>query len=166
MRDGDSPQARKRLRGYEEQLLAARRLARFRAQRRAAENQADPTEAERRLQEYITQVAHEMYSRLMYTGSENPEAETIRRTMGETLGQEVEFVYPPGRELHLVLHDGEKTYMEPSTAYTRQALWRATLQVVENGVRRSGEAGPPPQKDAGSHASDSDSGEFFPDILA
>ena len=132
------------LRGYESQLLAARRLARLRAQRRAAAAEAAPSpeEQEQRRQDMVRRVAQEMYNSLMYTGTENPVAENIKKVLSETLGSTVEFVYPPGKTLHLLLCDSEgRPRLEPAAqTEATAALWQATMQEI---ARSMGSEAPP-----------------------
>ncbi len=143
-------QLRHMLHGYESQLLAARRLARLRAQRRAAETEAAPTpeEQERRRQACVQRVAQEMYNSLVYTGTENPVAEKIKQALGKELGQGVEFVYPPGKTLHLLLRDSAgRPRLEPALqADAMTALWQATLQEIARSMGQS--APPPPETDS------------------
>lgn len=137
MTDANHLHMRHVVRGYETQLLAARRLARLRASRRAAaEEQPDPEAIARKQQEFIHKVAKEMYTTLLYTGTENPVAEQIRQTLGDLLGQEVRFVYPPGKTLHLLLHDdAAQTQLQPVKAAMLTDLWQATMLVIGRSLR-------------------------------
>ena len=96
-------QKRVMLQGYEQQLLAARRLARFRVRRRLAEGESpeDPDPAIKR-REFVQKVARELHDMLIYTGSENPIMEEIRSELSRSLGYEVRFTYPPGEKLRIV----------------------------------------------------------------
>ncbi len=104
-----SAQMRIMLKSYEQQLLAARRLARFRVKKRLAEGlpPEDQDPSYNRAQ-FVQKVAHELYDRLVYTGSENPVVEKIKAELGKRLNLEVEFTYPPGGTLCIaVREDGE-----------------------------------------------------------
>lgn len=91
------------LQKYQQQLVAARRLAMTRAKLRMREGLPpdDPDPAANR-HEYVKKVARELYTSLIYTGSENPVVEDIRKELGRHIGQDVEFTYPPGKKLCIV----------------------------------------------------------------
>ena len=103
MPDATTLQTRLMLQKYQQQLVAARRLAMTRAKlrMRAGLSPEDPDPALNR-HEYVKKVARELYTSLIYTGSENPVVEDIRKELGEHIGQEVEFTYPPGKKLCIV----------------------------------------------------------------
>lgn len=92
MADATSAQLRMMLQGYEQQLLAARRLARLRMRRRVAEGD-DPGDPDPSASRHIMveKVARELYETLLYTGSDNPVVEEIRQELGREVGQEVQF---------------------------------------------------------------------------
>ena len=103
MADVTAAQVRMMLQGYEQQLLAARRLARLRMRRRmaAGDDPNDPDPAARR-HLMVEKVARELYEALLYTGSDNPVVEEIRQELGREVGQDVQFTYPPGGRLRIV----------------------------------------------------------------
>ena len=72
MADTTTAQMRIMLQGYEQQLLAARRLARFRVRRRLAEGlePQDPDPSVKR-RAYVEKVAQELFDSLIFTGSDN-----------------------------------------------------------------------------------------------
>ena len=80
MADANSAKLRIMLQGYEQQLLAARRLARFRVRMRLAHGDApdDPDPAAHR-HACVEKVARELYETLLFTGSDNPVVEDIRQ---------------------------------------------------------------------------------------
>ena len=87
MEETMNPQLRSMIRGYEQQLLSARRLARLRVKMRLAEGESphDP-DPEIKRRAYVEKVARELYESLIYTGSDNPMVEEIRRELGKSLG--------------------------------------------------------------------------------
>lgn len=137
MADATSSQKRIMLRCYEQQLLAARRLARFRVQRRLAEG-SDPREPDSALKRraYVEKVAQELFDTLIFTGSDNPVVEEIRRELGRTVGQDVQFAYPPGGKLCIVGKgpEGPRPLSEEEQRRTRHALWRITRQKVDQSM--------------------------------
>lgn len=137
MADATMARMRIMLQGYEQQLLAARRLARFKVRRRLAEgedpNDPDPSIKRR---EMVEKVARELYDTLIYTGSDNPVVEEIRQELGREAGQEVQFTYPPGGRLHIVGQgpDGLQALPEDKLRALRNALWRITRQKISESM--------------------------------
>lgn len=137
MTETSTTQMRIMLQSYERQLLAARRLARFRVRRRLAEGQApqDPDPSVKR-RVCVEKVAQELYDSLIFTGSDNPVVEEIRQELGQTVGQDVQFTYPPGGRLRIVGEgpDGPRALSEEEQLRTRHALWRITRQKVDQSM--------------------------------
>ena len=137
MADATMARMRIMLQGYEQQLLAARRLARFRVNRRLAAgeepNDPDPS-VNRRIR--VEKVARELYETLIYTGSDNPVVEDIRQELGKEVGQEVQFTYPPGGRLRIVGQgpDGLEALPEDKLRASRNALWRITRQKISESM--------------------------------
>lgn len=137
MSDVNSAKLRMVLQGYEQQLLAARRLARFRVRRRMAlgEDPHDPDPAAHR-RACVENVARELYETLVFTGSDNPVVENIRKELGKEVGQNVQFTYPPGQRLHIVGEgpDGMKPLTEDVQRQARHALWRVIREQVDQSM--------------------------------
>ncbi|QCC86495.1 hypothetical protein DDIC_11540 [Desulfovibrio desulfuricans] len=137
MADATAAQLRIMLQGYEQQLLAARRLARLRMRRRTAagEDPNDPDASVRR-RLMVEKVARELYETLLYTGSDNPVVEEIRQELGNEVGQDVQFTYPPGGRLRIVGQgpDGLEPLSEEKLRASRNALWRVTRKKVDESM--------------------------------
>ena len=137
MVDANNLRLRIMMQSYEQQLLAARRLARFRVKRRLAmgENPDDPDPAIKR-HAYVEKVAQELYDSLIFTGSENPVVEEIRQELGKAVGREVLFTYPPGSRLKIVANgpDGPTPFSDADERKVRYALWRITRQKVDKSM--------------------------------
>lgn len=122
---------------YEQQLLAARRLARYRIKKRVAEgiNPQDPDPSIQR-QKYVKQVAEELYTSLLLTGSDNPMVENIRKELSVRLKKEVEFTYPPGGKLRIIARDaqGARPLTEEEAQIAKQMLWRITSQTIDKSM--------------------------------
>lgn len=122
------------LKRYEEQLLAARRLARFRVKMRMAEGLSvqDPDPGIRR-KGFVEKVAQELYDSLIFTGSDNPVVDEIRRELSGELGENVEFTYPPGGRLRIVVRgpEGLRPLNREEQRRAKQVLWRITRQKVD-----------------------------------
>ena len=137
MADATAAQLRIMLQGYEQQLLAARRLARLRARRRLAEGDTpqDPDPSINR-HAMVEKVARELYEALLFTGSDNPVVEDIRQELGREVGQEVHFTYPPGGKLRIVGQgpEGLEPLSDEKLRKTRNALWRVTRKKVDESM--------------------------------
>lgn len=137
MPDMRALQMRIMLQSYEQQLLAARRLARFRVKRRLAEGEKpqDPDPSINR-RVYVEKVARELYDTLIFTGSSNPVVEEIRAELSEALGLDVGFTYPPGARLRIVANgpQGQRPLSAEEEKRARHALWRITRQKVDQGM--------------------------------
>ncbi|MDR2819738.1 MAG: hypothetical protein LBB60_04325 [Desulfovibrio sp.] len=137
MADTTTVQLRMTLQGYEQQLLAARRLARFQARCRVQDGlePQDPDPApKRRL--FVEKVARELYDTLVFTGSENPVAEEIRKELGAAIGRDVRFIYPPGGRLRIVAVEGggARPLTDEEQRLTRRMLWRITRRKVDRSM--------------------------------
>ena len=137
MPDMHTLQMRIMLQSYEQQLLAARRLARFRVKRRLAEGEKpqDPDPSVNR-RVFVEKVARELYDTLIFTGSSNPVVEEIRAELSQAIGLEVSFTYPPGARLRIVASgpDGQRPLSAEEERRARHALWRITRQKVDQSM--------------------------------
>ncbi len=137
MSETQNLQTRMMLKGYEQQLLAARRLARFRVRKRLAEGQnPDDPDPDAMRHVFVEKVAKELYESLIFTGTENPVAEEIRNELGEKLGLELEFSYPPGERLQILAHgpEGPRPLDADEQRRSRYALWSLTRQKVDQSM--------------------------------
>lgn len=155
MPETNTLQTRIMLQKYQQQLLSARQLAKSRAKLRLREGLPpdDPDPAIKR-HEYVKAVARELYTNLIYTGSENPVVEDIRKELGRHIGQDVEFTYPPGKKLCIVGDgpDGRKPLPMAKQidsynmllAITRQKIDQSMLEKPEKQTRTrvNGNTGP------------------------
>ena len=125
---------RNMVRQYERQLLNARRLARYRMALRLAQGNADlpdPAEMRRLL---VEKVAKELYEHLLFTGSDNPVAESIRKDLSVSAGAPLHFQYAPGEAaLQLVREgaSGPEAVKPHEKALLLETLWRITLAKVD-----------------------------------
>jgi len=125
---------RNMLRQYERQLLNARRLARYRMALRLARGDADlpdPEETRRRL---VEKVAKELYEHLIFTGSDNPVAESIRKELSVSAGTPLHFQYTPGEAALQLIREGDsgpEAVSPHEKALLLEALWRITLSKVD-----------------------------------
>ncbi|HJA78622.1 hypothetical protein [uncultured Desulfovibrio sp.] len=128
---------RQRVQGYELQLLAARRLTRLRTRMRLAAGEAphDPDPSPQRGL-YVEKVAQEVYESLLFTGSDNPVVEEIRRALSERVGFTVRFTYPPGEGLCLVRQDdrGARRLSSELQLRVRRLLWRITREKIDRSM--------------------------------
>lgn len=103
------------LKTYEQQVLSARQLARFRAKSMKAAG-LDMDEPPRGLNRSlkVNSVIEELSLSLMFSGNSFPAIEEIRLELSRQMNKEVEFVYPPGKKLKMYIK--ESTGLRPLTA--------------------------------------------------
>jgi hypothetical protein len=122
------------LRQYERQLLNARRLARYRIALRLAQGEDAFPEPEEMRRNMVEKVAKELYEHLIFTGSDNPVAETIREELSASAGSPLHFQYAPGEAaLQLVRegHAGPEEVSPNEKARLLERLWHITLAKVD-----------------------------------
>ena len=126
---------RNMLRRYERQLLNARRLARYRTALRLAQGDAEPPEpAEARRRRLVEKVARELYEHLLFTGSDNPVADSIRKELAVVAGADLEFQYAPGEAALRLVREGSagpETVSPHEKARLLDKLWHITLAKVD-----------------------------------
>ena len=127
---------RNMLRQYERQLFNARRLARYRMALRLAQgDDAEPPEPQEiRRRRMVEKVARELYEHLLFTGSENPVAETIRKELSLSAGTHLQFQYTPGEAALRLIRDGGSGPEEVSPhekAQLLDKLWLITMAKVD-----------------------------------
>ena len=126
---------RNMLRLYERQLLNARRLARYRMALRLARGDAEPPEpGEVRRRRMVEKVARELYEHLLFTGSENPVAESIRKELSVSAGTALHFRYAPGEAALQLIREGgsgPEAVGEHEKARLLDKLWHITLAKVD-----------------------------------
>ena len=126
---------RNMLRQYERQLLNARRLARYRMALRLARGDAEPQESEEiRRRRLVEKVARELYEHLLYTGSENPVADSIRKELAVSAGTHLQFQYTPGEAALQLIREGSagpEAVSQHEKARLLDKLWHITLAKVD-----------------------------------
>lgn len=125
------------LQQYEKQLLAARRLARYRRAARLANGEDPPIDPEVKRKAMVERVARELYERVLYTGSDSPVVEEIRTNLGKAVGSAVRFTYPPGEEhMRLVREspEGDSPVSAQEQHLALKKLWDITVDKVDKSM--------------------------------
>lgn len=135
---GTTLHLRMMLQQYEKQLLAARRLARYRRAARLAAGENEPTiDPEVKRKAMVERVARELYERVIFTGSDNPVVEDIRTSLGKAVGGAVRFTYPPGAERMRLVREGPAGNNTVPLLEQEQAmkkLWDITVAEVDKSM--------------------------------
>lgn len=135
---GTTLHLRTMLQQYEKQLLAARRLARYRRAARLASGEDEPAiDPEVKRKAMVERVARELYERVIFTGSDNPVVEVIRSSLGKAVGGAVRFTYPPGAERMRLVREGPSGNSAVSVPDQEQAmkkLWEITVAEVDKSM--------------------------------
>jgi hypothetical protein len=132
--DPQSFYTRQMLLQYGKQLIAARRLARYErlmGRRQRIGNDAVLT----RRRALVERIAREIIENLLFSGSENPIVQDVRRNLERETGQEYIFRYPPAEEEFLILRrtpeGGEEELTEEERQRLMTRLWEVSLRVVD-----------------------------------
>jgi hypothetical protein len=132
--DPQSFYTRQMLLQYGKQLIAARRLARYeRLMGRRQRIDSDAVLARRRA--LVERIAREIIENLLFSGSENPIVQEVRRSLERETGQEHIFRYPPAEEEFRILRrtpeGGEEELTEEERRRLMTRLWEVSLRVVD-----------------------------------
>jgi hypothetical protein len=119
---------------YGKQLIAARRLARY--ERLTGRRRIDDDAALARRRTLVERIAREIVENLLFSGSENPIVQEVRKNLERETGQEYIFRYPPDEEEFLILRripeGGEKELTEEERRNLMTRLWEASLRTVDS----------------------------------
>ena len=119
---------------YGKQLIAARRLARY--ERLTGPRRVDEDAALTRRRALVERIAREIVENLLFSGSENPVVQEVRKNLERETGREYIFRYPPDEEEFLVLRrtpeGGEKELTEEEKRDLLARLWEASLRTVDS----------------------------------
>lgn len=124
------------LHSYEQQLQAARRMARYTVRKRLADGMEpdDPDPAPRR-HAFRAQISQELFDSLMFYPDASPVVEDIRQELAAVLRKKVEFTYPPGGMLHIAVRDASgnlRKLTDEEQLAARATLRRITHAKVDN----------------------------------
>lgn len=140
------------LKSYQKQLDVARRLtqAKVRSKIRDAMLSGDMELRERLVSAlepvdpdpghtrgaFVKSAAEALFMSLVFTGNSNPITESIRKELSRVLDKEVEFTYPPGGKMRLVVSDanGARSLTEEEQRLVTPVLRQITSQEVDNSM--------------------------------
>lgn len=94
------------LHSYQQQLQAARKMARYTVRKRLAEGLEpdDPNPSIKR-HAFTSQISQELFDSLMFYPDASPVVEEIREELATALDKKVEFTYPPGGTLRIAVRE-------------------------------------------------------------
>lgn len=125
------------LQTYEQNLINARRLARYKVRKRleAGLSPDDPDPSQKR-RVFATKIAQELYDSLLFYPESNPVVEEIRQELSEALGKRVEFTYPPGGTLRIAVREktGLRHLDDEEQRSARETLRRITDAKVDESM--------------------------------
>lgn len=136
------------IKSYNQQLTVARKLAGFKAKarikeallagdelsRRSLEEGVAPIDPDPAIQRssYVKRAAEALFMSVIFTGVDSPIIEEIRAELSKALDKEVEFSYPPGGRLKVVINEnGRKRQLTESEQTLITPLLR---QITSNKV--------------------------------
>lgn len=123
------------LKEYDEQLVHARRLARF----RLAHTKAVPPEEleavrKAKRKALVEQVTREIIENLIVSGSENEIVQEVEKRLEQECGEKLELTYPPEAvDLHIfrLTEEGPEKLSLTETEKVYEQLWSITRNVVD-----------------------------------
>lgn len=137
------------LKNYEQQLKVARHLTQHKVRARIREamldgdlelierlgsavEPVDPDPGKKRGQ-FVKSAAEALFMSLIFTGNSNPITDSIRKELSRTLDKEVEFTYPPGGKMRLVVREpeGMRPLTEEEQMLITPVLKKITSQEVD-----------------------------------
>lgn len=152
MPDLHAAQMRIVLKSYEQQLNVARHLTQHKVRARIREamlngdfglmdrlvtsrESIDPDPSAKRSQ-LVKDAAEALFMSLIFTGNSNPITESIRKELSKALDREVEFTYPPGGKLRLVVREasGVRALTEEEHNLVTPVLKKITSQEVDKNI--------------------------------
>lgn len=128
---------------YEQHLINARRLARYKVRMRLAEGlEPDDPDPAAKKRVFASQISQELFDSLLFYPDSNPVVEEIRQELSEALGKKVEFTYPPGSSLRIAVREktGLRHLDDEEQRSARETLKRITDARVDRDLveNRSG----------------------------
>jgi hypothetical protein len=123
---------RNMLHQYGKQLVTSRRLARYH-QLLHTGIEAEMTPEVRR-QMMVERVARELFEHLLFTGSENPMVDDVRKELALIVGENLEFRYPPGQlDLSITrqLPTGQEELRPDEKTRVLTQVWKCILARVD-----------------------------------
>ena len=150
------------LKSYQKQLDVARKLTHAKVRMKIQEallvgdmerrerlatavEAVDPDPASTR-SAFVKSAAEALFMSLIFTGKINPITEAIRKELSRVLDKDVEFTYPPGAKMRLVVAEanGMRPLTEEEQRLVTPLLRRITSQEVDNSMIGKATARPEP----------------------
>ncbi|MBQ4133729.1 MAG: hypothetical protein IJD04_08380 [Desulfovibrionaceae bacterium] len=120
---------RKMLLQYDKQLVADRRIRRH--MQLLGPSEVDP---EQKRQLMVERVAQEVFENLLFSGSNNPVVEDVKKSLENELGEKLSFKFPPSKldfEIYRETQDGPVKIDPSETSGLLSRLWSITLEKVD-----------------------------------
>lgn len=138
MPEFQQPRIRIMLNSYEQQLMNARRMAKYKVKKRIAEG-LDPHDPDPSIKRAAstTKIAEELYMALLFYPDAHPAiVEEIREELSQALGSRVEFTYPPGGTMRIAVQgeNGLRHLDAEEQAMAREILKKITGAKVAKGL--------------------------------
>ncbi len=124
---------RNMLRGYDKQLVTARRLARHRRALAAVEPHEPEIPREVKRRQLVERVAKEIVENLIIVGSDNPLVQEIHDRLNKEFGMELVFTFPPTEQdlqIYKIAHGRETEVTSEEKIRILNRLWQVTLDKV------------------------------------
>lgn len=120
---------RRMLLQYDKQLVADRRIRRH--MQLMGSSEVDPAQ---KRQLMVERVAQEVFENLLFSGSNNPVVEDVKKSLENELGEKLSFKFPPSKldfEIYRETQDGPVKIDSYETSGLLNRLWNITLEKVD-----------------------------------
>ncbi|QJT10619.1 DVU0524 family FlgM-associated protein [Oceanidesulfovibrio marinus] len=125
---------RNMLRGYDKQLVTARRLARYR-RALGAGSVEEPIPPEVKRRHLVERIAREIVENLIMSGTDNPVVNEIKERLNNEFGNQLTFAFPPSEQDLQIFKETKGGPMEVSPEEKIRILnrlWQVTLDKVDD----------------------------------
>ena len=126
---------RKMLLQYDKQLVADRRIRRHMQLLQTGEDGVATIQPEKKRMMMVERVAQEVFENLIFSGSDNPIVQDVKKTLEHELGEKLSFKFPPAKldfEIYRETPEGPIKMSPEETPMVLDRLWDITLEKVDD----------------------------------
>ena len=126
---------RKMLLQYDKQLVADRRIRRHMQLLQPGDDGIATISPEEKRGMMVERVAQEVFENLIFSGSENPIVQDVKKTLEQEMGEKLSFKFPPAKldfEIYRETPEGSLKISPDEMPVVLDRLWDITLEKVDD----------------------------------
>lgn len=126
---------RKMLLQYDQQLLADRRIRRHMQFVSPGEDAANNSSPDAKRKMMVERVAQEVFENLIFSGSDNPIVQEVKRCLEDEMGEKLSFKFPPAKlefEIYKETDYGLEKISDTEMNGRLNRLWEITFEKVDD----------------------------------